>query len=467
MQRTLITASASLTLLVSVSMAQAQSLPSYAETTPPVVKQPAPKAKELTKVSPSSSKSETQVPKIAEVRKKAPELPPPAKVTQDFYNAVKARNLDLAEMLLQQGPDINCMNCGDAPLLNWAAAGQFVGVAPPRLIEWLLARGANPNVRDPSTGNTPLHKVILNALEFTKWSRELDDFDGPIRNLIERGARADIQNVNGDSPLHFVARFVHYAHNPSITQFANRNLDRFLQAGGRIDQTNAAGLTPLMNGLRVDLSRQVICNPVVIQHLMDMGSDLRAKDKKGRTPYTFAYDLAVEGFKQCNPVLDILASGKPANPTPSAKAPDPVNKPVVLPEGLAGEYTGVLRVKSPSAMTLAVSGSIRADGSVLLNAPRGFTNVGYLASASKEALEFRLKTRAPEGYKFANGQQETAEFSVKGRVSDRIFQGQYEAPTDSGEFVLCPNDIAQAHAECRPSFAESLNSALGGLLGGK
>lgn len=41
-------------------------------------------------------------------------LPEPSKVTRDFEKAFYLGNLEIAELLLQQGADINCPNCNDS-----------------------------------------------------------------------------------------------------------------------------------------------------------------------------------------------------------------------------------------------------------------------------------------------------------------------------------------------------------------
>lgn len=88
----------------------------------------------------------------------APKLPAPSKITQDFYNSYLSGNMELAVLLLQQGADINCRNCGeDAPLLAHAlgrSLNRHAGVADH--ITWLLSRGADPNVEDKDGRTAPL-----------------------------------------------------------------------------------------------------------------------------------------------------------------------------------------------------------------------------------------------------------------------------------------------------------------------
>jgi len=432
----------------------------FAQTPHPNDQQPA---------TPLVSKSSSRTPVAKTAVTPPASLPPPSKVTKDFYSAVVNKNFELADALLQQGADINCSNCGDQPLLIWAATGQFMGInAPANSMEWLLARGANPNIRNIETGNSALHHVIRNALEFSKWSKNLDGFEAPIQALLDKGARPDQTNIKGANAVHYMSRFIHNAVLPSTTQFTNRVMDRLVAAGAQINRQDIEGETPLMFGLRVDMTGQVECNQSVIQHMLELGGNPQLKNKKGETAQSIVHNIAVGGAKHCNPVLAMLSGGRMGEGAAPQQSPQrPAIGAVQVPEGLAGEYTGVLRVKSPSEMTLVVTGRIQQDGSVFLNAPRGFTNQGRIVNPGSDTLDISLKTFAPEGYRFSNGTRESYEFLVRGRLSERIYRGHYSAPTDAGEFVLCPNDLVQSVPECRPSFMESLNAVVGVILGAK
>ena len=48
--------------------------------------------------------------------------PPPSQVSKDLYKSIRSGNFQIAELLIQQGGDINCLNCGDEnlPLLYFA-----------------------------------------------------------------------------------------------------------------------------------------------------------------------------------------------------------------------------------------------------------------------------------------------------------------------------------------------------------
>lgn len=444
-------------------------LTTSAQSLPPLVNTEAPKRANAAGAAAAATspvkKSPSTTNQASGTHKKVTTLPAPSKLTVDFYNALQSGNTGLAETLLAQGADINCVNCGGEPLLVWAAAGQFNKVAFPNSVQWLLEKGANPNVQSLESGDGALHLVIRTSIDFTKWGSQLDSFYTAVRALLDRGAKPELANKDGVTPLHSAARFVHYGTSPGYTQYGLRLMDDLVKAGGRINLQTRAGNTPLMAGLLADHTQLVTCNEQVVQRLLDLGSDAQLKNKKGQSAYSIVSDLAVAGERRCNPLLGILGGAKTGRSADPSKPAASLAVQVRAPEGLAGEYIGVLRMRTPSAMTVAVTGVISADGSVLLNAPRGITNIGYLSLVDGENFEFRLRTRVPEGYKFANGLHETAEFKVSGQTRDQVFKGQYEAPTDSGEFILCSKDVAPNRSECRPTFAESLNSAIGGLLG--
>ncbi|MDO8778364.1 MAG: hypothetical protein Q7K57_58535 [Burkholderiaceae bacterium] len=150
--------------------------------------------------------------------------------------------------------------------------------------------------------------------------------------------------------------------------------------------------------------------------------------------------------------------GNPSNPLTASL-------PAVSVGNLAGQWQGLLRVKSPSLMVVPVTGSIDSDGAVLLNAPGGVTTAGLVTSRDGDSMVLRLKTRAPQGARFSDGNVETAEFLVTGQLTGGMFRGSYNAPTDAGEFVLCDHDAFVSRSECQPTVLESLGGALGAILG--
>lgn len=342
-------------------------LSANAQSLPPLVNTEAPKRTNTTGTAARATpvkKPSTTGNQASGSSKKVATLPAPSWLTLDLYSAVQSGNIGLAETLLDQGADINCVNCGGDPLLVWAAVGQFNKMTFPNAVQWLLEKGANPNVQSLETGDGALHLVIRTSIDFTKWGSQLDSFYTAVRALLDRGAKPGLENKDGVTPLHSAARFVHYGTGPGYTQYGLRLLDDLVKAGGRINLQTRAGNTPLMAGLLVDHTQLVTCNEQVVQRLLDLGSDTQLKNKKGQRAYSIAYDLAVAGEKRCNPLLGMLGGAKTGHSSDPSKLASGSTGQVRAPEGLAGEYVGVLRMRTPSTMTVAVNGSIGADGSV-------------------------------------------------------------------------------------------------------
>jgi ankyrin repeat protein len=470
----------SLTGLTFATQGWAQALPEM-----PLLKTPAPKAEVPAPVNAPAKPAPPKTVKAAaqatstvspvQVRSKPVALPPPSKITQDFYNAFTSGNFELAEVLLGQGADVNCLNCGNAPLLNFVVDQYWSNPnKQAELVNWLAKRGANMNLQDRQEGNSALHLVLIHALMDASIADSPEFYSSVlflIQNALAQGVSPRLADVNGVTPLHLAAKFLHITNEGQALRlsFVRRVITTLGNAGADVNAINKDGYTPLMTGLAPRIDRNVSCNRTLVTQLLDMGTNASVKAKDGKTVYDLAYDLATEGYKVCNPLLSILstAGGSKLGSADTPAAPLAMaSKPLVsLPAELVGEWKGVLRIKSPSAMAVAVTGNLGADGTVQLNAPMGVTTVGVVTKTEGSELNFRLRTVAPEGAHFKNGSRETDNFDVAGTVSNRIYRGAYVAPTDSGEFILCRQDIAAQQPDCSPTFGETISNLMGGLLG--
>lgn len=109
-----------------------------------------------------------------------------------------------------------------------------------RLVEFLLEQGADPNFRDPETGETPLHSAL------TKRNRASGEASAEV--LLRAGADPNVRTVpgrptgalmrdartRGETPLHRAAAYA-----------TPRTIERLLDAGADRQAQDANGDTPL------------------------------------------------------------------------------------------------------------------------------------------------------------------------------------------------------------------------------
>ncbi|KAK1164193.1 cyclin-dependent kinase 4 inhibitor C-like isoform X1 [Acipenser oxyrinchus oxyrinchus] len=96
--------------------------------------------------------------------------------------------LKIVEMLLQNGANVNEKNAfGRTPL-------QVMKLGNPSIAEALLKAKANPNERDPLFGLTVAHDAAR------------DGFEDTLRVLVDYGADVNIQDSEGNLPLHLAAK---------------------------------------------------------------------------------------------------------------------------------------------------------------------------------------------------------------------------------------------------------------------
>ncbi|MDO8767382.1 MAG: hypothetical protein Q7K57_01480 [Burkholderiaceae bacterium] len=280
-----------LTVMVLVALMVGQGVSAQTAPPLPVVIGPAalkPVVKSVTQVpaSPATKKIQTKAiktnqsspaPAITQNKSPSPpKLPPPTKVTQDFYNSYISGNIDLAVLLLQQGADINCTNCGGAPLLANALGRSFIsqgGVADH--VTWLLSRGADPNGEDKE-GQTALYSYVA---ALSQWGGGLYQVSQVsdlqlltwLRSYLKAGGKPQQATPNGTTPLHVIARMIQVidAGNSKMKMRYQALIDELLANGADINAKNLEkGYTPLMVGLGVwatEVFRQGQLGPLVAQ----------------------------------------------------------------------------------------------------------------------------------------------------------------------------------------------------------
>lgn len=104
-----------------------------------------------------------------------------------FYN-MRAH----VKMLIKAGADVNAQCSDNQTALHWAAT-----LGRHQLVKDLVRRKADPNIPDAS-GNTPLHKCLSGS---TSSNPKI------IQTLVQGGAKLDIKNSKGLTPLSLVIRY--------------------------------------------------------------------------------------------------------------------------------------------------------------------------------------------------------------------------------------------------------------------
>lgn len=127
-----------------------------------------------TEKQPSSTNSSAS--KIQNISKPAKTvLTSPSKASLGFYQAATNENYDMMELYLQQGADINCLNCTDRAQITalYRALGNN-NVWNYQLADWMIQRGADiniPAISYQATGKTLVMRTAdhdipnLSALE--------------------------------------------------------------------------------------------------------------------------------------------------------------------------------------------------------------------------------------------------------------------------------------------------------------
>lgn len=169
--------------------------------------------------------------------------------------------LSIVQFLLEHGADVNPRRDNEVPALLKAAEGGHAVV-----VTELLHRRANPNCRNPRSGQTALFAAILRG------------HNAVVKALLEGGASVDAHDKEGRTPLLYLA-----AEKPGKTKWTVDTVKLLLDNKANLEVKDAIGRTPLLwaatNG-SVELMR------ILLQYK----ADIHASNNRGRT----ALHLAAE-----------------------------------------------------------------------------------------------------------------------------------------------------------------------------
>lgn len=230
---------------------------------------------------------------VAALRK----ITPPSKASLGFYQASLHGNYDMMDVYLQQGADINCLNCNGG--YQWTALYRTLAINGSwnfQQADWLVQRGADiniPAVIGEASGST---LVMASAgsyapsLQALKW-------------LIQRGADVKAIDSMGRTALHYIAW--KSIDNPygDVSEKSIAFVDLLVSNGIGINKQDDIGTTALMSAANH-------CAPNAVKLLISYGADAKLKTKSGKSAFDFAVDRATESGQNspCNEVIKILST---------------------------------------------------------------------------------------------------------------------------------------------------------------
>jgi ankyrin repeat protein len=199
-----------------------------------------------------------------------------------------------ARSLLEHGADVNAQDKDHiTPLLLAMQRNMY------EIVRILLGRGAKPDVKNDK-GKTPLHLLLEGDFTYE------DDIPGLARLLLDRGADVNAQDNNHVTPLLLAAE---------------RNLDDIarilLERGAEPNVKNNKGKTPL----HILLDRNFhdyddVDDVLVVERLLlECGADVNAQDEDNTTPLQLASDHRRLAIAQV--ILDSANAKKDRRQTPT------------------------------------------------------------------------------------------------------------------------------------------------------
>lgn len=388
----------------------------------------------------------------------APQFPPPSQKTLNMIRAIDSGNYQLAELLFNQGGDVNCPNCNPAGAPPILALNQYIvdSEQSGMRLEWLLNHNANPNQTD-RFGVTVMMRTI-NLVTQPGFSA-INDF----LLLLDRGASAKAVDSDGNGLLHYLSRQYVWTNGLFFMEDNYRDkkkqgyavFNKLIQHGADINAINKNAETPLL--LVADS-----CNPELIKAYLSHGADAIIKNAAGKTAYDIALETASGRSNQnCNNAAYLLS---PTAANDLGTTPALEQSPQKSASVSSIEWTGIFQATRPKPGTAQVTATASLSGEVIFTSSSGLSGKGQIAenaghvTGSVTAVSPKDSTGQP-----VFGAQEIV-FDFSGTSKNGVMRGSYKSAIESGNFVLCTKDARQfPENKCDAITANPLSDLINGL----
>jgi ankyrin repeat protein len=225
----------------------------------------------------------------------------PSTASLNFYRALKSSNFELADQLLKEGADVNCVGCAS----NTTLFIDFLDGSGRSPRNWLLERNANPNLFSAEQGKSSFQFFVYRIFVPDTgwgWTPKESSFVDDIDRFAKAGAKMGLPDSRGNTVIHYLGSGAFWF-SYQFSKTANQNfvfaMDTFLSNGVDINQPNRVGTTPLMLATRA-------CDVPVTKYFLSKGANPDIKGKDGRQAWEHAYEFALSGNKACNEVVGLL-----------------------------------------------------------------------------------------------------------------------------------------------------------------
>ena len=185
-----------------------------------------------------------------------------------LYKAVDARHIQLISLLKNNNARLNNKD------LERLGLSLHKNLCNLEKVSFLLSYGANPNTKDKS-GLTPLLKVVSAKCEKNHWDESRIQ-KSVAQQLIDAGGDVNIQNSQGQTPLHLI--------DTSSSQQNTALAQLLINTGAYTNIQDNNGQTPL----HVYVGTEKNFHYDLIKTIVKAGASVNARDNNGKTPLHIA-----------------------------------------------------------------------------------------------------------------------------------------------------------------------------------